>query len=149
MADTDPRWTLGGPPWRADIALGVVSRLGCSETLPALLETVQRSLAPASRKWLADRLSVMNAQFAVNRSTADADTVTVWMSETIRLLGDVPHDILAASIDQAIRAGRSGFMPTVGEILAVADPVVNERQRQAERLEAMVKKMFDQQALGE
>jgi hypothetical protein len=138
LTDSDPRWTLGGPAWSADVAVALIRRRGNIETLPSIAVLVRKSLAPAPRQWIGDRLTVLVSQFSVNRTAVDVETLTAWMSETMRLLADVPHDILATSIDQAIRSGRSGFMPTVGEIMAVAEPLMRERNQQADRLAQMI-----------
>lgn len=65
----------------------------------------------------------------------DPDRMKAWMGEMGRLLKDLPTDILADAIDQAIKQSERGFMPGVGQIRAIADPVFRLREQQALRLE--------------
>lgn len=67
----------------------------------------------------------------------DPDRVAAWLAETGRLLWDLPHDILAQAIDEAIKRADRGFMPAVGQIRAVADPIIAQRREQSARLDAM------------
>jgi hypothetical protein len=63
-----------------------------------------------------------------------------------RLLHDLPHDVLAHSIDEAIKTSKHGFLPSVGEIRAIAQPIVAEREIQIERLIKMEAALADPEA---
>lgn len=54
-----------------------------------------------------------------------------------RLLGHLPADIVQASADECAR--RSKWFPKVADWLAIAEPLLLERQRWRDRLELMVK----------
>lgn len=68
----------------------------------------------------------------------DPDRVAAWLAETGRLLLDLPGEILATSIDEAIKRSDRGFLPAVGQIRAIAEPMLATRERQARRLDALV-----------
>jgi hypothetical protein len=94
------------------------------------------SLRPVEQDWLRQRLTLMGAAFGHERNP---DRATAWLHETRRLLSDLPGDILAHAIDEAIKGSDRGFMPQVGQIRAIADPMRSDREREALRLEAIVK----------
>lgn len=73
----------------------------------------------------------------------DPDRATAWLSEMGRLLMDLPGDILATAIDDAIKQSERGFLPAVGQIRAIAEPMVKDREREARRLEALAELMDD------
>jgi hypothetical protein len=93
--------------------------------------------APAAPQWLGERLAVLWTTYMAAR-TSDPDAATVWLVEIARLLSDLPHDIVAFAIDETIRTTRHGFIPSVGEIRGIADPLAHERDRQVQRLAAIV-----------
>lgn len=132
----------GGPVWVAERALDIAARRGVEQLIPAERLSLVAAMRPPSQDWLVDRLSILWTQFMVARQ-ADPRALAVWMAETGSLLGDLPHDIVAHAIDQAIRKSRHGFIPSVGEIRQFADPLVEERERQIERLTAMENAMAD------
>lgn len=132
----------GGPVWAAERALDIAARNGVEQLVPAERLGLQAAMRPPSQDWLVDRLSILWTQFMVARQ-ADPRALAVWMAETGSLLGDLPHDIVAHAIDQAVRKSRHGFIPSVGEIRQFADPLVEERERQIERLTAMETAMAD------
>ena len=103
----------------------------------AALVRLENSLTPAPREWLGKRLPVLWTTYMPARPV-DPGALTVWLIETARLLGDLPHDIAGHSIDEAIKAGKSGFMPTVGEIRSIADPLVAVRLKQIRRLHRLL-----------
>ena len=102
--------------------------------LPEHIATARAAVQPVDRDWLDDRLSTMHLAMTSGWSEAKA---TAWLHETARLLEDLPKDVLAAAIDQAIKSSDRGFMPTVGEIRAIAEPRFIERQRILRRLESV------------
>lgn len=105
--------------------------------LRSALDTLAESQRPAPRPWMGQRLTVLWNLFNVTRA-ADERALTAWMMEAARLLGDLPHDIVATAIDGAVRAARHNFMPSVGEIRAIADPLADERAVQVRRLQVMI-----------
>lgn len=126
----------GGPAWSAEWALDVAARRGVEQFVAGERLALQAAMRPPSPDWLVDRLTVMWTTFMVARQ-ADPRALAIWMAETGSLLGDLPHDIVAHAIDQAIRKSRHGFIPSVGEIRQFADPLVAEREVHIERLAAM------------
>ena len=94
------------------------------------------SLHPCNRDWLKKRLSAMALAFGHER---DPERLAAWLSETGRLLLDLPQDILADAIDEAIKRSERGFRPAVGQIRAIADPAAAIRRQQADRLDAMAR----------
>ncbi|WP_146049637.1 hypothetical protein [Novosphingobium sp. HII-3] len=103
---------------------------------------------PARRSWLAQRLASFFVLFNPTREVDDR-AFTVWNDEMTRLLIDLPHDLLAFSIDQAIRSASHGFMPSVGEIRRAAEPLLAERTQQIERLQRMEAALSDPVATAE
>lgn len=120
-------------PWTT--ATGI-SRLSADDRLriPALAERAQAALAPVDRDWLGKRLSTMYLAMSVDR---DADRATAWLHEFMRLLSDLPQDIVAHAIDEAVKKSERGFLPSIGAIRAIADPLVEERQQKLRRLRMM------------
>lgn len=103
-----------------------------------MLDTLRQSARPVPREWLGDRLTILWTMFMASRSQADGDLLTLWLSEHLRLLGDLPHDIVALAIDRAVQSARHGFIPSIGEMRATAEPLVGERARMIERLSQVV-----------
>lgn len=137
-----------GPRWSVERALDQAHRNSAEGEVAETLKALQRAAAPAPRAWYGQRLPVFWTMFMAARA-ADARALTVWMSETARLLGDLPHDIVGFAIDEAIKASRHGFLPSVGEIRGIADPLAAERKLQVERLAAMKAAMDDPVATAE
>lgn len=106
---------------------------GTEGSVQTTLDALTASMAPPSHEWFGRRLTVLWTQFMVGRETDPAKTA-VWMTETAAHLGDLPHDIVAHAIDQAIRTSPHGFIPSVGEIRKIADPLADERRQQIDRL---------------
>lgn len=102
--------------------------------LPRHINVAREALQPVDGDWLFDRLSTM--QLAMTNGWSEAKA-TAWLHETHRLLADLPQGILSTAIDKAIMASERGFMPSVGEIRALADPRCNERRRVLRRLETV------------
>lgn len=102
-------------------------------SLPRLIAAHDAALAPVSKHWLSERLKLLWKSSVVNGSF---DAVS-WLHETGRLLCDLPHDLLSEAIDRAVMDSAQGFMPTVGQIRAIADPRLRERQQMAARLAAI------------
>lgn len=133
----------GGPAWRVEDALDHAALKGVEADVPAERKALLGACRPASPKWLADRLTVLWATYMASRAAADPRAISVWMAETAGLLSDVPFDILAQSIDTAIRKSRHGFIPSVGEIRQFADPLIEQRDVQLFRLSAMEAALSD------
>ena len=120
-------------PWTTATGL---SRLSADDKLriPVLADRAQAALASVSRDWLEKRLSTMYLAMSVDR---DADRATAWLHEFMRLLSDLPQDIVAHAIDEAVKKSERGFLPSIGAIRAIADPMVEERQQKLCRLRQM------------
>lgn len=121
-------------PWNAADALFSITGESERQEVVQAAEQMQAALQPCSRDWLKKRLSAMALAFGHER---DPERVTAWLAETGRLLWDLPGDILAFSIDEAIKRSERGFMPAVGQIRAIADPRMAHRRQQASRLTSM------------
>lgn len=125
-------------PWNAAEALRrIADRAAVPDVRRCALQH-RASLAPVDRAWLKRRLLVMMAAFGHER---DPERVSAWLAETGRLLIDLPGSILSEAIDEAIKRSERGFLPAVGQIRAIAEPLVAEREREARRLEAIVEHM--------
>lgn len=125
----------GSPRWTVDFALQALEMKGCTEHVVPTLDALRSSVHPVPRGWLGDRLTVLWTHFSANRTYVDGQVLTVWLAETMRLLGDLPHDIVALAIDRAVQTSRHGFMPSVGEVRTIAEPIVAERRHFIHRLE--------------
>lgn len=123
---------LGSNPAEFDASFARRKLQDAREDIPALLRSANDSIRPVQVDWLAARLKV------VWQSTAPAGSMDpkAWLHETGRLLKSFPQDILAHAIDEAVR--RSSFTPTAASILAIAKPLLDERQRQQQRLYLLV-----------
>jgi hypothetical protein len=102
--------------------------------VPALIADHERAMAPTPSDWLQMRLRLLWKSCAVSGSI-DA---TAWLHETGRLLMDIPLDILAPAIDEAVRKSERGFLPSVGEIRAIAEPLLLDRRRNLGRLKLIL-----------
>lgn len=98
--------------------------------MPALIAVHEQALRPTSSDWLQKRLRLLWKSSTVPNGL-DA---TAWLHETGRLLCDIPQDILAFAIDEAVKRSERGFLPSVGEIRALAEPKLIERRRNLGRL---------------
>lgn len=124
----DRPWSARSGSWSADAA---AIRLCQSGADLDLAETQLRAaLEPCPQQWLADRLRLLWKSSAPARSL-DAKA---WAHETGRLLTDIPQDILAWAIDEAIKTSSDDFMPGVGRIRALAAAKFAQRKTQLERL---------------
>lgn len=140
--EDNPFVTDGGAAWQVEQALNTACRLGADGQLAIALRDLTAAMEPAPQKWFGKRLPVLWTLFMAARE-ADARALTIWMAETAYLLGDLPHDIVAHSIDEAIRTCRHGFIPSVGEIRRIADPLTAERQQHIGRLAKMAAALAD------
>ncbi len=127
----------GSAAWTPGHALAVLEAKDSAGMLDATLGAIQASSTPVPREWLVDRLTAMWTMFMASRRDASPGSVTIWLAEYVRLLDDLPWDVVAIAIDGAIRAARHGFLPSVGEIRAISDPLVEERRCLLERLAAV------------
>lgn len=119
--------------WTTAVGL---ERLSADDKLrvPALAEQAEATLAPVDRHWLEKRMSTMYLAMAHDR---DPDRATAWLHEFIRLLADLPQDIVAEAVDEAVKKSERGFLPSIGAIRAIADPMVEERRQKVKRLRMM------------
>lgn len=136
----------GSPDWTPAHGLAVLEAKGAVGLASVQLEQIRDSAHPVPKGWLADRLTALWTMFTASRREANAGAVTIWMAEYIRLLDDLPWDIVAVAIDDAVRNAKHGFMPAVGEIRAIANPLVENRKRLIERLSATVEYLSEQSA---
>lgn len=128
----------GSPAWTPDHARRVLAQTGADTEVVRVLRTLRLSARPVPREWLGDRLTILWSLFMASRSQADPELLTLWLSEHLRLLADLPHDIVALAIDRAVQSARHGFIPSIGEMRATAEPLVAERARLIERLAMVV-----------
>jgi hypothetical protein len=116
----------------------VLAQAGSEADAARTLRLLRRSARPVPREWLGDRLTILWTMFMASRSQADPEVLTLWLSEHLRLLGDLPHDIVAIAIDRAVQSARHGFIPSIGEMRTTAEPLLAERARLIERLTMVV-----------
>ncbi|KQO13265.1 hypothetical protein [Sphingomonas sp. Leaf242] len=128
----------GSPAWTPEHARRVLAQVGSEAEAVRVLGALQRSAVPVPREWLGDRLTILWTLFMASRSQADPELLTLWLSEHLRLLADLPHDIAALAIDRAVQSARHGFIPSIGEMRSTAEPLVAERARMIERLQQVV-----------
>lgn len=121
-----------GGEWSREHAIRVLNREGLEPA--ALLAQLTEGTKPVATEWLAERLKVL-WKSSTPSGSLDAKA---WLHETGRLLMDLPGDIVSRAIDEAVMGSLRGFMPTVGEIRAIAVPRFEERKRQAARMRAVV-----------
>jgi len=149
LADAPKEFVFdGGPLWRPERALDSLHRAGLEGQVPEFRANLAAAQVPARRKWLEQRLASFFVLFNPTREV-DSRAFAVWNDEMARLLGDLPHDILAWSIDQAIKVSNHGFMPSVGEIRAIADPLVLSRAQQIDRLRQLADALANPDACAE
>lgn len=122
----------GFAPWQADAARRQIAAAGIDSA--ELLAELTAALAPVDPTRLVDRLKTL---WKSSTPSGNLDAKT-WLNETGRLLADLPEDILARAIDDAVKGSLRGFMPTVGEIRAIADPTLAECKRQEARMRVVV-----------
>lgn len=125
------------PVWSPEHAVTVLEAKGATASLMAEVSRIKASTAPVPRGWLADRLTALWTMFMASRREANSGSVTIWLAEYIRLLDDLPWDIVGLAIDDAVRTSKHGFLPAVGEIRAIADPLVQDRRHLLERMMAV------------
>lgn len=138
----------GRPRWDVEYALDFAHRQGIQTDVADTRQELADAMACAPQDWLNKRLGVLWTMFSVGRPV-DKHALTVWMAESANLLCDLPHDILAHSIDEAIRKTPHGFVPSVGEIRRIADPLADERRQHIDRLSQMEVALADPAASEE
>lgn len=124
-----------GEAWDVELGIRELRRDGQLGNVPVCIARFENALHPVDRKWLANRLGLMWNAMGHSR---DPNVSTAWLHETERLLADLPGDIAADAIDEAIKASERGYMPSVGAIRKLADPMVAKRKRALARLRAVV-----------
>lgn len=130
-------WALTGATWNPARALAEITRDGFADRLPELADRMTAAMQPVPKEWLVDRLSTMS--LAMVSGHWSPKQTTAWLSETARLLADLPQDIVAQAIDQAILKAERGFVPSIGEIRSIADPIHDRRRRAAARLSSLAR----------
>lgn len=149
LTDTPKEFIFdGGPGWRPEKALDAAHRAGQEGSISEHRQALQAAMAQPPRKWIGQRLASFFVLFNPTREV-DGKAFSIWNDEMTRLLVDLPHDILAHAVDEAIRKASHGFMPSVGEIRRHAEPLVAERGLQIERLERMEAALIDPAATAE
>ncbi|BCA57712.1 hypothetical protein [Sphingomonas sp. HMP6] len=118
--------------WSRGHAIATIDREGIDAK--QLLLQIEQELQPVRDDWLDKRLRLLWK----SSTPANSLDATAWLHETLRLLHDLPGIILAEAIDAAVQNSLRGFMPTIGEIRAIAMPKVEERKRQAARLRIVI-----------
>lgn len=98
--------------------------------IPTLIAEHEEALLPSPAVWLKERLENLWKSMAV----PNGFTARAWLGETGRLLVDVPQDILSYAIDEAVKRSARGFLLSVSEIRAIADPMLLQRRRHLGRL---------------
>lgn len=148
LADRDRSMIHNGDPtWSAEYALDGMRFRGIPlSALEAERDRLMSAMGSAPEQWTLDRLTALGMMFSMGRTAPAPKVLAVWLAETTRLICDLPHDVLAHSIDVAVKASQHGFMPSVGEIRAIADPLVDLRKTQLERLRRMEAALADQDA---
>lgn len=106
------------------------------DQIPGLASQMEAACQPCPWGHLTQRLTALGMMMAPNRPAAEA---TVWLHEMRRLLEDLPQDILDEAIDQCQRTNR--FLPTVAEIMAIAEPLFTKRKAYARRLRAIADRL--------
>lgn len=124
----DNRFSL--TEWTTATALERMDRAD-RQRVPGLADQAEATLLPADREWLSDRLSTL---WMVMSNERDPDRTTAWLHEYMRLLDDLPQDIVSPAIDEAVKKSERGFLPSIGAIRAIADPVLEERRQKVRRL---------------
>ncbi|MHA0333686.1 hypothetical protein [Sphingomonas aquatilis] len=125
----------GSARWTVEHALKVLDANGGRAIVIDTLRTLRAAASPVPSDWLCDRLTVLWTHFSISRSHADPEALAVWLAENMRLLGDLPHDLVAMAIDRAVQTSRHGFIPSIGEIRVHAESATIERNHLIGRLE--------------
>lgn len=149
LALADDAFRFGGPAWTPERALDIAAQKGVEESVPDERRALEAAMRPAPAQWMADRLTVLWATYMAARTAPDPRALAVWMAETSRMLIDIPHDIIAHSIDTAMQKSRHGFIPSIGEIRQFAEPLAEERTQQLARLGRMERALADPEATAE
>lgn len=122
---------LVGDTWRADWGKRVLDRERID--IRPLVTAHEASLAPVDRDWLAERLRILWK----SSTPSNGLDATAWLHEMLRLLADLPLDLAAIAIDEAVKRSPRGFLPAVGEIRAHSDPQLKRRRLHLGRLREM------------
>lgn len=126
---------LTGDVWSPAQARLEFRRDGLGDRIEGIAVAIREATTPADPLWLSNRLSTLWLAMCPGRTEEQA---TAWLHETQRLLRDIPSDILAEAVDDAVKASSRGFLPSVGEIRLHADPALKKRMLLARRMEAVL-----------
>lgn len=138
----------GGPTWRVEDALDAAHRAGTEDQISVVRASLEASQAPATRLWFGQRLASLFVLFNPTRDVDDR-AFRIWNDEMTSLLIDLPYDIAAFAIDEAIRESTHGFAPSVGEIRVQAKPLLAQRLEHIDRLSKMEAALADPVATEE
>ncbi|MEG3170528.1 MULTISPECIES: hypothetical protein [Sphingomonas] len=94
---------MGRPPG-PDHARRVLAQAGGEAEAVSTPDTLRHGARPVPRDWLGDQLATLWSLFMASRSQANPELLTLWLSEHLRLLADLPHDIVAIAIDRAVQS---------------------------------------------
>ena len=129
-------------PWRVEYALDALAAKGLLANVGGEAVRLKAMPGPAPRKWLGQRFTALWDTFMAGRQVEPV-VATSWLMETTRLLDDLPHDILSFATDESVKRASRGFMPSVGEIRAIADPLAEARKQHLERAEELAAALAD------
>lgn len=125
-------------------ALMSLKARGLLAEVPTAAARMSAALAPVDHNRLTDRLTALGMMMSPNRPPAEA---RIWLNEMVRLLGDLPEDILAEAIDGLVKEVK--FLPTCAEIRQRAEAETSKRRRIAAQLDAMRRYMESGQPIPE
>lgn len=120
--------------WSSTRALSIIKRDGGVEAIPALADALAAKLVPIDRTRLRQRLAMLGAAMAPNRSGQDAGA---WLEHMTRGLADLPEELLLTAIDDWVKVSK--FPPSVAELREMVDPKVARLRRDASRLDAIAR----------
>jgi hypothetical protein len=140
LTDRNQKFVFDGSPlWTIEHGLNVMAAAEMTvDELRAAGKLLDDSLSRAPRQWIGDRLTALASMFSVGRTAPDVGSITIWLVEAAAMLSDIPHDILAHSVDEAVKTRTHGHMPSVGEIRQIAEPLLTRRLEQITRLDHLI-----------
>lgn len=134
---------LHGNSWNSwgDDELRALSRAkheGILDLIPQLAEKALQALAPVDGAALVRRLTLLGMTMPNAKSD---DEKRAWLHEMARLLGDYPQSVLFQAIDECVKEPGRVWCPAVGEIIAKAEPLRRQKEREAARLQAIANRL--------
>jgi hypothetical protein len=107
---------------------------GMAGTVPTLAQEAAASLLPMHPGRLRQKLTLIGAAMAPNRSQDDA---AAWLHLMTAGLRDLPEDMIMAALDRWVKTSK--FPPTVAELREWIEPALAAKRRDAARLDAMAR----------